>query len=683
MNSSRPGNDALPASPADAGAPDTDPDANPAAKPPARGLLSQHPWLTVMALLGLAIVVLVLLWDWNWFKGPLERQVEKRTGRTFAIGGDLDVDLGWVPTISAEQVRFGNAGWSKQLTMASAQRVEIDLELKPLLRGDVRIPGLRLSQPVLNLERGPARVGNWTFGKPGGNEIQFRRVWIDNGKLAFVDAAEKTDIQVDVASQAAKGNAAPPITAKGGGRWQGNKFTVDARAQSPLELKNPDSPYRVDIRAAAGATRAHARGTLLDPLKLRDFNLKLALKGQNLEELYPLLGLALPASPPYSFDGKLTRKINRGKGGKSKDGARTTWHYDGFTGTVGDSDRAGDASIETGGKRPYLRAKLTSRRLDFDDLAGFVGAAPQTGGGESTNAELTALAARQKARPRVLPDTTFKLDRLRAMDADVQWTARRIDSPSLPLDDMDAHLRLEAGVLRLDPLNFGVAGGDIRSVIRMDAREATIRTRAQIAAKGLNLRQLLPDAKLAQDAIGKVGGNVAIVGSGNSVARMLATADGDIAVGMGRGQVSNLLMELAGLDIAEALKFLVTKDRTVPVRCAFGDFAVRNGVMTTRALAFDTTDTIIVGDGTISLREESLDLRLRPRPKDRSLFVLRSPLLVSGTFKDPSFRPDLKRVGLRSAIALALGSIAPPIALLATIEFGPGEDAKCGGRYAK
>lgn len=162
-----------------------------------------------------------------------------------------------------------------------------------------------------------------------------------------------------------------------------------------------------------------------------------------------------------------------------------------------------------------------------------------------------------------------------------------------------------------------------------------------------------------------------------------ASANGDIALGMGRGQISNLLMEYAGLDIYEVLKFLIIGDRLVPIRCAFGDFAVKDGVMTARALAFDTTDTIIVGEGSISLRDETLDLRLRPRPKDRSLLSLRSPLVATGTFKDPSFRPDFARMGLRGALALALGSIAPPAALLATLELGPGEDSGCGGQYAK
>ena len=40
-------------------------------------------------------------------------------------------------------------------------------------------------------------------------------------------------------------------------------------------------------------------------------------------------------------------------------------------------------------------------------------------------------------------------------------------------------------------------------------------------------------------------------------------------------------------------------------------------------------------------------------------------------------------LGVRGAIALALGSITPPAALLATFETGPGEDSDCGGRYAR
>ncbi len=633
--------------------------------------LRRHPWLTALGLLGLAIVVLVLLWDWNWFKGPIERRVEARTGREFEIGGDLDVDLGRITTIRADALRFGNAEWAKDPTMAATDRLEFGVELLPLLfKRNLRIPDIHLSKPRLRLEKGPKGVGNWVFGEEG--ELpEFRRLWIDDGQLRFLDAAAKTDIDVSVDSAAqGRDDAAPPIDVAGGGRWQGNKFTVTGRAESPLDLRDKARPYRVDARAQAGATKAHARGTLLDPLRLRDFDLQLALSGQDMADLFPLIGIATPPTPPYKLDGHFTRD-------------RNTWHYDDFKGTVGDSDLAGDASVETGRARPYLRANLLSRRLDFDDLAGFIGAAP-TARGEKTNPELAAQAARQAARSRVLPDTPYKLDRLRAMDADVRWKATRINSPKLPLDDMDAHLKLENAVLRLDPLNFGVAGGDIRSNIRMDAREKTIRTRADITARGMNLSKLLPTVEWARGAIGKVGGKVGINGSGNSIAKMLGSADGDIAISMGQGQVSKLLMRKAGLDIAGIVKIKLTQDSQIPVRCGFGDFSVKNGVMTARSFTFDTSDIILLGSGDVSLRDETIHLTIQPRPKRLRLLSLRSPLYAAGTFKDPTLRPDYKRVGLRAAAAVALGTIFPPAAALAAMTSpGGGKDSNCGGRSGK
>jgi AsmA family protein len=641
-----------------------------------RTAIARHPWLATLFLLLAGIALLLVFWDWNWFKGPIERQVQSRTGRSFDIAGDLDVDLGRVTRIRADALRFGNADWSKDPTMASVDRLDFGIEVWPLVwHRQVRIPDIRLAGPRLRLEKGPKGIGNWVFGSQGGTQPEFRRLWIDDGRLRFIDAAAKTDVDIKVDSAApGKDDSVPPIDASGSGRWKGNPFTVRGRAQSPLALRDKDQPYRIDVHAQAGATRAHARGTLLDPLQLRDFDLKLALSGTDLGDLYPLLGIAVPNSPPYAFDGRFTRDRAAGK---------TTWHYDGFSGKVGDSDLAGTAALTTGGSRPFLRADLVSRQLDFDDLAVFIGKAPKTSAGESTNPMLAARAAREKARSRILPDTPYDLHKLRAMDADVRWKAQRINAPKLPLDDMHAHLKLENGLLQLVPLDFGVAGGDIRSTIRMDARESPIRTHADAALRGLNLGQLMPEQKLIKEAIGKVGGHIDLRGRGNSIAKMLATSSGDVAVGMGRGQISNMVVELAGLDIEEAVKFLIEGDRRIPIRCAFGDFSVTDGVMTSRALAFDTTDTIIVGSGTISLRDETLSLKLRPRPKDRSFLVFRSPLVVDGTFKDPNFHPDYARVGLRGALALVLGSIAPPAALLATLELGPGEDSNCGGRYAR
>lgn len=147
---------------------------------------------------------------------------------------------------------------------------------------------------------------------------------------------------------------------------------------------------------------------------------------------------------------------------------------------------------------------------------------------------------------------------------------------------------------------------------------------------------------------------------------------------MGRGQLSNLVLELAGLDIAESLKFLVERDRTVPVRCAYADVAAENGVFAVRALALDTTDTVVFGEGSVSLRDETLALRLKPKPKDMSPISVRTPLRIRGTLAHPKVRPEMGPLALRVLAAAALYALAPPAALLALIETGPGKDTDCG-----
>nr|WP_211287727.1 AsmA family protein [Xanthomonas dyei] len=631
-------------------------------------------WLIGLGSVAAVLVIFVLLFDWNWLRGPVERIVSAKTGRDFHLG-HLDVDLGRTTTVRGERLQLGNAAWSKRGAMAELNAAEIDVELWPLLRGKVRLPEIRLDQPTVVLEAGnDTHPGNWVFDPQNGDGSMPRlgRLLVTKGRLQYIDDAMRSNIDVAINSLAPprSDQRAAPMGIDGKGRWKGYPFTLKGNTASPLELSQSEHPFRIDLRGSAGATRTHVRGTLTNPFQFRVFDLQMALSGQDMEDLYPLTGVAMPSTPPYTLDGRLRR-----------DG--DVWRYETFTGRAGDSDLSGTAEVDLRNKRPFLRADLASKRLDFDDLAGFVGAPPKTGADESANAEQKKQAAQLAASARVLPTTPYDLSKLRAMDAQVRWRAQRINAPSWPLDDMDASLKLKDGLLQLDPLNFGVAGGDIRSTIRMDARNPVIVTQLKAGIRGIRLDRLFPDATLAKQASGAIGGELDLRGRGNSIAAMLGSADGSIGVGMGRGHVGNLIMELAGLDIAESLKYLFTKDRQIPVRCMFGDFGVQDGLMQSRALAFDSTDTIIVGEGNISLKNETLDLLLRPRPKDRSILSLRSPLRIGGTFKDPSFHPDFKALGLRGAIAVALGTIAPPAALLATFEPGPGKDSDCGGKYAQ
>ena len=624
----------------------------------------RHPWYIALALLLIAIVVLLVLWDWNWFKGPVERYVEAKTGRHLVIGGDLDVHLGRTTVVRADAVVFGNAPWSKVPEMARTDRLEFGIHVWPLLlHRDIQIPDMRLTRPRVLLETGPNHVGNWVLPSSGGKAPEFKQVWIDRGHLQFTDAANRTGLDVDLNSRKVSGSETPTIDVDGKGLWKGSPFSLQGVAESPLALRDTDRPYRIDMKLAAGATRAHARGRLLDPLGLRDFDLQLAIAGKNMADLFPLIGVATPPPPPNQLDGR------RGRTGD-------VWHYDGFAGKVGSSDLAGSASIDHGHDRPKLTAKLSSQHMDIADLGGFLGTTPGSAakGTAAPSSEAHALPA-----GKLFPDTTYNLAKLRAMDADVRLKVAHLSATAVPLENMDAHLLLESGVLRLDPLNFGVADGTVRSTIRMDAREKVLGTQSRIQARGLNLTKLIPSAKFGKSTLGRVGGDFSLHGSGNSIAAMMGSANGDAGIGMGNGEVSKLLMKLAGLDIGGAVKVLITGDQQIPIRCGMGDFTVRDGIMTTQNLVVDTSDNTVHGQGDLSLKDESLRLQLTSKSKRFSLVSLRGPILVTGTLRNPAIRPDYKRVGLRAALAVAIGVVAAPVAaLVATVQSGRKQEIPCG-----
>ena len=147
-----------------------------------------------------------------------------------------------------------------------------------------------------------------------------------------------------------------------------------------------------------------------------------------------------------------------------------------------------DVSIDIGGERPLLRARLYSSNLDFDDLGGLIGVPPDTRAGETASPEQRAEAQAKAASPRVLPDAPYNLEKLRSVDAIVQLKAERVDARRLPIEAIDTRLRLEDGLLRIDPLDVAIAGGRMTGNIRLDARRNPI-------APGPRLSGSTPPAK--------------------------------------------------------------------------------------------------------------------------------------------------------------------------------------------
>ena len=610
----------------------------------------------------LAVVVLIAagiaLFQWNWLRGPIGSAVHDKTGRPFVIAGDLDVGLFRGPLIRMKDVRFENPPWARDANLITAREAEFTIDFAALMAGKLVFPYVRLSDPEISLERAADGQRNWILKASDDGTAyapEIRQLSIDHGVLRYRDAIEQAEMTAQVSTSTDAARSARPTTVEFSGTYRKVPIKGEAHTAPVLNLRNTEEAFSMWVRLTAGQTLFDADGDFTDLAHFSKIDARFKIRGPDWARLYPILPLALPPSPPYSFEGRLKRAGNE-----------TT--YENFSGKVGSSDLSGSGTFVMRKPRPFLKANLHSRTLDLKDLGPMVGARPQ----------MTQPAKSPAVTGKVLPTEPFQLERLNSMDADVALKAGQLRRPNqLPLDDLQTHLFLADGVLKLNPLRFGIASGAIDSIITLDARHDPIRTKADVRLKNARINQLFPTVKLMKDSDGLVGANVQLAGRGNSVATMLGSASGEMGVAMTGGELSNLMIELVGLDGGEALKFLIGGDRKTAIRCAVGSFQVQGGVATSNAIVLDTDDTNIGGSGTLNLRNETLDITLRPEPKDKSIFVVRSPIRLHGPLADPDVSVKKGPIIARAGASILLGLVNPLAALIPLIETGPGKDSDC------
>ncbi|WP_321948842.1 AsmA family protein [Paraburkholderia sp. J10-1] len=435
-----------------------------------------------------------------------------------------------------------------------------------------------------------------------------------------------------------------------------------------LALQDAKRPFPIQADMRAGDLHIALVGTLTDPTHLAAVDLRLWLQGQSLAHLYNLTGVTLPETPPYATEGHFVGNFRRGA---------SVFRYENFTGRVGGSDLNGTVVYQQRTPRPLLSGELVSNLLQFSDLAPIIGA-------DSTASKAKRGDTVAQPADRVIPVEPFRTDRWSAIDADVKFTGRRIiKQGSLPVQDLYAHVMLTNGVLVLDPLQFGVAGGTLGTRVSLDGSGAPLKARGTLEARHLKLKQLFPNFKTMQSALGEINGDASLTATGNSPAALASTSNGEVKLLVTQGTISRLLMEAAGLNVANVVYEKLFGTRDVNINCAAADFVATNGVLDPRVFALDTDDAVINIDGPIDLRDESMNMKVHPHTKGFRIFTLRSPLYVRGTFKNPHVGVDATALALRGGAMIGLGLINPFAALIPLIAPSNNKPLPCDALFAQ
>jgi hypothetical protein len=619
----------------------------------------------VLATIVIAVVLFLMFADWNMLRGPIGRFASARLDRTVQLRGDLNVHpFSWTPRAEINDLYVADTRWSGTDHLARIDRVEVAIKILPLLKGDVILQRLALVKPDINLARSPDGKANWKFKEPKnkkpGKAPIVRQLFIQDGRIRYRD--RQRGLMVNAAASASETQNGGGFRLAGDGSINGEPFRLRVGG-GPLIYISKDKPYPFDARIDAGSTRLVARGSINEPFDLARFGSSVDLSGPDLNRLYGLTGLALPNTPPYRVRGRLERR-------------GTLYQVTRLNGTVGDSDVGGTLSIETKGERPFLKADLRSRRLDFDDMATIFGGAPDPR--ETASAEQKAVAAKLKSQQRLLPDATLQVDRVRAMDAEVKYRATSILAPGLPLKDASLGVDLKAGLLKVQNIRVGFPQGQLTGYANIDARKTTPLVDMDLRMSGVRLEQFLTKTG-ATPISGTLVARAKLAGSGNSVHRFASNADGSVTVVVPGGQVREAFAELIGINVIKGLGLLLSKDTgTTDLRCAVADFRVQDGNLLARQILVDTEPVLITGNGGGSLDNETLNLVLKGNPKKFRLVSLNAPVTIQGSIRAPKIGVRPGGAIAQGGIAAALGAMINPIAaILPFVDPGLTKDANC------
>ncbi len=638
----------------------------------------------LLAVLVLGVAVL-LNFDWNSVKPWLNSRVSEATGRSFAINGNLALtwhapqgEQGWRawvpwPRLNARDVTFGNPDWADETHMATARQVTFSVNLLPLLNNRIVVPSLALDEPELSLRRLRDGRNNWTFNTKQDNASQWtldlQRLILNKGSLRLVDDIKHAKLKADIDTLGEGNNQDYRIGWRLGGTFNGEEVSGRGRAGAILSLQKHNAQYPIDANIRVGKTSIDAKGTLTAPHQLAALDLKLKIASVSMAQLYPLIGVVLPETRPFVTEGRLHGYPNA-QGGN--------WTYEKFTGKMGASDLSGTLHYRAREPRALLEGTVTSDLLNFNDLSPLIGA-------DSAASRAQRGAKTVQPENKVLPIETFKTERWTSIDADVQFTGLKIvRKEELPIDKLVTRLHLQDGVLSLAPLKFGIAGGNVVSNITLNGKSKPVKANLKLSARHMKLKQLFPTLETMQSSLGEINGDVALSASGNSVAGLLASSNGEIKAVINQGTMSKLLLEQMGLNIGSVIVTQMFGDKQVNLNCAATDFTVNKGVMHSRAFVVDTEDATIRIDGDVNLAQEQLALTIHPETKGVRVISLRSPLYVNGPFKKPKVGVDKGVLAMKAGSALALGVLAPvAAALIPLVNVGPGEKSECAALLAQ
>lgn len=556
----------------------------------------------LLLVLVIGIVVAVSTVDVDTLIGPIQTRVKAATGRDLAVRGGARIALSLHPKIVLSDVTLSNAPWGSTPQMLTAQRLELEVALLPLLSRRFELIEFGLVDPVIVLESNAKGEKNWetarapgtpapTPGAPGAAMVfGVGNVEITNGSLTYRDGASGDVTRVAIERLFLRG-------------------------------RDPATPIAMQFRGKINEVAVAVEGTLgpLEALLQKRWPYPVSLQGE-----------------VAGRKAELATKLRADDKEYKADDLRIVFGANALTGSL---------AFITGGPRPKLVFELSGPVLALNELPLPVAAAAPA-------------AAAAKSSSWIFPDVPIDLSLLRLFDAEGTLAIGRLTlAGGTPLDNLRVQLMLGAGKLDVPKFNAAAWGGTFAGSIKVDASQSgNTSVTVNLDGKGLALGALLAAAGVKRDVRGgktEVALNVSM--RGVSPHAWASTATGTVRAVVGPATLVNTKLDLGvPLDtLLNAVNPFRTTDPSTELTCAVVRFPLANGVARIdRTIAMETAKLGVSAIGTLDFRNETLDLGFQPKVrKGIAVPVPNFAELVrfSGPFRSPQVKVDT--AGSAAAIA--------------------------------
>ncbi len=566
----------------------------------------------VLSLAVLAVAALFLI-PGERLANLAAQQVTAATGRSLVFTGEVRPTIWPHLGVTTGEVMLGNAEWSSAGPMIQAEALEIALDLRALVGGEIAVRRVAVLGPDILLERAADGRANWEFrpatgpaqppaARDGSAAFTIDTAELRRGRVTLIDHENGTrQVFDDIDATLGLPDLAGPAELTLAMRHDGQTIRADARIERFADaLAGQVVPLRLNLALGQAQAGFEGRAGLGDGAAEG----KVSLSVPDLATLG-----AAPGIGGITASAQLTVA------------PAGSVHLRDATLSLGAGRVTGAADITLDGPRPRIVAQIAGDRLDLTALGAGGGAGPT---------------------PPAAPG----------------WPRGPIDASALGLADAEIGLdfgAVDLGMARAGPVRASLVIDRSRAVLSLRevglhggrlGGELVLNNRSGLSAGGdLRLRDvallpLLSDAAGFRRIDGKGSADLRFLAVGGSVDAMMRSLSGEGRIDLGRGEI--LGFDLAGILRNLDLSYMGEGRRTI-YDAISGSFTIADGVLRSEDLRLDAALVEATARGAVDIGRRTLDMRLVPVAlpgQDRG--GIRVPLLITGAWEEPRLRLDMQ-----------------------------------------